>query len=350
MRTLWLGRTALFFLVTTAVPLLAADSQLPLKKSVVAVVNGAEITEDELKVEAQIVQLKKQEYELKVRAIENAVSRRILESAAAARNLSAEEFFRQEVDSKILEPMAGEVEGFYWGQRDKFREPLDKVREQVIQALKRAKVQEGRQTLLQTLRQQAAVRIVIEPPRFIVNAGQAPRRGSTSAPVTIVEFSDYQCPYCKRMQESLKQLAAKYGDKIGFVFKDFPLNNIHPTAQAAAEAAHCAGGQGKYWEYHDALFAAPALDRETLVEAARQAQLDLDAFTACTAAGKYKSLVETNSLEARQLGVNSTPSFFINGVFLSGAQPLSAFEKVIDSELESSKNRAGAVVKEDHEF
>jgi protein-disulfide isomerase len=326
--------------IVSVIPLSAADNLVQTQKPVVAVVDGVEVTEDELKVEAQIVQLKKQEYELKMRALENTISRKIIDRAASAKNLTPEEFFRQEVDSKIPEPTANEIEGFYWGQRDKFRDPLDQVRDQVAQALQRAKTQEGRQALLQQLRQQAAVRMLLEPPRLAVAIGNAPRKGSPSAPVTIVEFSDYQCPFCKRTQATLQQLAVKYGDQVSFAFKDFPLNKLHPQAQAAAEAAHCAGEQGKYWEYHDALFGASALDPESLREAASQIPLDQSAFQACTAAGKYKERVESNSLEGRQLGVNSTPSFFVNGVFLSGSQPLAAFEKVINAEIEASKSTA----------
>src|SRR5206468_12337029 len=127
----------------------------------------------------------------------------------------------------------------------------------------------------------------------------APRRGSLSAPVTIVEFADYQCPYCKVSHPVLQQLLAKYGDKVSLVFKDFPLQNIHPQAQGAAEAAQCAGEQGQYWQYHDALFAAPTLTPDAFLEAARQIQLDVNVFQACMAAGKYKAVIESNTMEGR---------------------------------------------------
>jgi len=304
----------------------------------VAVVDHVEITEDELKLEAQTIQFKKQEYELKVRAIENLVSRKILEQAAG-KDVSTEDFLKREVDDKIPEPTAGEVEGFYWGQKANFREPLEKVRDQAAQALKRAKIQDGRQALLLKLRQQAVVRILSEPPRLAVDAGKAPRRGPASAPVTIVEFADYQCPFCKQSEAVLDQLSAKYGDRLSFVLKDFPLPNIHPQAQAAAEAAHCAGEQGKYWQYHDALYAAPALIPEAYPEMAEQLQLDVPAFRACTASGKYKALVENNATEGQQLGVNSTPSFFVNGIAVTGAQPITAFETVINAELDRGTSR-----------
>jgi len=312
--------------------------QTPPPAAVVATVGDANVTEEELKIQPQILQLRKQEYELKTRAAENIIAQKVLEQAAAVQHLSTEDFFKQEVDSKIQEPSEAEVEGFYWGQRDKFHEPLESIRGEVSRMLKRTKIQEGRQALLDRLRRQAAVRILIEPPRVNVTAGSAPRRGSAAAPVTIVEFSDYQCPYCKQAEKTLSDLAAKYGDRVSIVYKDFPLSNIHPLAQAAAEAAQCAGEQRKYWEFHDTLFAvSPALGPDDLIEAAKRNQLDLEAFRSCIAAHKYKSAIESSSLEGQQLGVNSTPSFFINGTPLTGAQPMAAFEKLIDAELAGSR-------------
>ena len=329
----------LLCIVVGLAPLGMAQSQVRPKGPVVAVVDNVQITEDELKLEAQTLQLRRQEYELKVRALENVLSRKVIESAAAAKNLSAEEFLKLEVDSKIPDPSSAEVEGFYWGQKDKFPGPFEKVRDQVTQALMRAKIQDGRQALLQQLRQKAAVQVLIDLPRVTVDVGNAPRRGSPSAPVTIIEFSDYQCPYCRQTEPVLQQLSAKYADRVSLVYKDFPLHNIHPYAQAAAEAARCAGEQGKYWNYHDALFASPVLIPETLLETAQQVQLDVEAFKTCTASGKYKAPVENSALEAQQYGVNSTPSFFINGIPLIGAQPIAAFEKLIDAEIEASGSR-----------
>jgi protein-disulfide isomerase len=316
-------------------PIWLANAQVKAKPPVVATVDNVEITEDELKVEGQTIQLRKQEYEIKLRALENVVALKILKKAAAKNNLSVEDFLRFEVDSKIEQPTPAELEGFYWGQKDKFREPLEKVRDQVAQALRQAKIQEGRQGLLHKLQEQANVHVLLRPPRLIIETGDAPRRGSSSAPVTIVEYSDYECPYCKQEEPILEQLSAKYGDRLSLVYKDFPLHDIHPQAQAAAEAAQCAGDQGKYWNYHDALFAAPALSSEILEGIATALQLDLGAFRTCTKARKYRSRVEASFVEAQQLGVKSTPSFFVNGVLVAGARPRAAFEELIDSELES---------------
>jgi len=157
--------------------------------------------------------------------------------------------------------------------------------------------------------------------------------------VTIVEFSDFQCPYCKAALPTLKQVDQKYGDKIQWQFKHFPLNDIHPLAQSAAEAAHCAEEQGKFWDYHDALFSiAPNFDEPGFLALAVKTSIaNLDSFKACLDSRKYKASVEQDTALGQQVGVDGTPMFFINGVSLSGAAPLADFEKIIDGELQNAK-------------
>jgi len=136
----------------------------------------------------------------------------------------------------------------------------------------------------------------------------------------------------------LNELLAKYDGKIRLAYRDFPLREIHAQAQSAAEASRCAGEQGKFWEYHDLLFAKPGkFDKPSLLEHARSLKLDEKLFESCLSGGKYKADVEKDAGEGTAAGVNGTPAFFVNGVFLSGAQPAAAFEKVIDDELAASK-------------
>src|SRR5262249_54625145 len=153
-------------------------------------------------------------------------------------------------------------------------------------------------------------------------------------PVTIVEFSDFQCPYCKKSEETLGDLLAKYKGRVKLAYLDFPLREIHPQAEQAAEAARCAGEQGKFWEYHDTLFADQSkLDEASLAERARNLKLDERAFQTCLAGGKFKNSVEADIQQGNKIGVAGTPAYFINGVFLSGAQPQAEFEKIIDQAL-----------------
>ncbi len=174
-----------------------------------------------------------------------------------------------------------------------------------------------------------------QPKRYDVSADDDPALGPATAPVTIIEFSDYQCPYCRRWAEQVEgQLLKAYGDKIRIVYRDFPLTQIHPEALPAAEAADCAGEQGKYWEYHDALFKqSQGLGQQAYLAYAKELGLNIDQFQQCLKEHRYRDEVEADARYAAQLGVRSTPTFFINGIPVVGAQPFSVFKQIIDKEL-----------------
>ncbi|HVQ74467.1 MAG TPA: thioredoxin domain-containing protein [Candidatus Binatia bacterium] len=164
-------------------------------------------------------------------------------------------------------------------------------------------------------------------------------RGPSGAPVTIVEFSDYECPYCKRTQGVIGQLMDEYPGKIRLVFKDFPLH-FHPGARPAAEAARCAGASGRFWEYHDLLFVAqPAFSRTDLLMYARRLDIDQATFAACLDAGRFRPLVQRDLEEGRALGVRGTPTFFVNGQRLVGAQPIESFREAVDQALRDARPR-----------
>jgi protein-disulfide isomerase len=180
-----------------------------------------------------------------------------------------------------------------------------------------------------------------------MSVGDGPSLGNKDAPVTIVEFSDYQCPFCrKHFTSTFAALKTGYIDtgKVRYVFRDFPLESIHPYARKAAEAAHCAGDQGKYWEMHDTMFANQgALKTDHLRNFARTMKLDLEAFNVCLDSGKYAKKVEADVAAGSAAGVTGTPGFFIGrtkqdgtimATVMKGAQPASAFSQVIDRLLE----------------
>jgi protein-disulfide isomerase len=183
------------------------------------------------------------------------------------------------------------------------------------------------------------VRLLFDAPRHTIEVtADDPSIGSSSAPVTLVEFSDFQCPFCQRVAPTLKQVKEKYGDKVRIVWKDFPLTQIHPQAFKAGEAAHCAADQGKFWEYHDRLFAnQQSLQPNDLKKHAADLGLDSGAFGTCLDSSKYGERVRDGVAEGSRLGVNSTPTIYINGRVLSGAQPYETFVTVIDEELSKSK-------------
>lgn len=161
-----------------------------------------------------------------------------------------------------------------------------------------------------------------------------PSIGPKNAPVTIVEFSDYQCPYCKLWHdEVLSKLLADYEGKIRFIYRDFPLNG-HPEAQPAAEAANCAGEQDAYWEFHRAIFSGQyGYGRSAYEQYARDLGLDVDAFASCFASNRYRDEVLSDYRDGIRLGVNSTPTFFINGTQVVGAQPYETFKQLVEAEL-----------------
>jgi protein-disulfide isomerase len=206
---------------------------------------------------------------------------------------------------------------------------------------------EGLKTALEQLRHLVLQRLAPPPPAAAgpvsVRVGGSPLLGHPDAPLTLVEFSDYQCPYCARFAQTiLPALKAAYIDtgQVRYVFRDFPLDRSHPQARQAAEAAHCAGEQGQYWAMHDVLFRHPqALAVEQLTAYAQRLDLDLTAFERCLAQGQYAAVVQQNYAEGIAVGVRGTPAFFlgktrpdgtIEGLAIRGAQPFAAFQQAIE--------------------
>jgi protein-disulfide isomerase len=301
-----------------------------------AIVAGKPISEDELtaRILPQLRQLRNQEYEVRSDALNSLIDQRLLDAEAARRGITVGELLRQEVDEKTPTPTDAEVQAFYQGQKDRINQPFEQVKDQLRQALLQNRAQQVRQGFLKTLRDQADVSIFLTPPRIEVDVNPDRIRGNAQAPVTIVEFSDFQCPYCQRAYPTVQSLLAKYPKQVKFSYRDFPLRGLHPQAQMAAQAGRCAGEQGKFWEFHDDLFTKPnLLSKEELAKHAVTVGLDGDKFASCLDSGRYDDAIEKDVQDGIQAGVTGTPAFFINGILLSGALPASEFERTIDSEL-----------------
>lgn len=305
-------------------------------KETLAIVSGQALDEEDLKplIQGQLQQLQQQEYQIKRKALDELINQKLIEVEAKKKGLDSKKLLAQEVDAKIPEPTNSEVEGFYLAQQGQLNKPLEEVKPQLRQQLKQAKVQQARQSYLAQLRTQAEVVVHLAPPKVAVSHDPDRVKGNPNAPITIVEFSDFQCPFCKRAEPTLNELLAKYEGKVRLAYRDFPLSQIHPQAQKAAEASRCAGEQGKFWEYHDVLFADQAkLDPQSLTEHAKSLKLDEKSFEECLNSGKYTAAVGKDLEEGKQAGVSGTPAFFINGISLSGAVPLESFTRLIDEEL-----------------
>ena len=322
------------------VPMLAEEAP----KNPLALVNDEPISSDEVEkpLGAQISKLEEQIYALKRQRLEGLIQMRLLAKEASKRGLSVPALLEAEVSTKISPVTDQEIETYY--QANKTRYPGDNYRQTIQSQLQNQRRVARQQAFIQALRAQANIVINLKPPpiyRADVSAGGAPIRGSANAPVTIIEFSDFHCPYCKKVQPTLSRILSEYGDRVRLAYRDFPLDQLHPSARKAAEAARCANDQGKFWEFHDKLYGGGTdASPETLTRLGREIDMDVVAFQQCLSTGKHRSDIDRDIQEASSLGVTGTPGFFINGRLISGAQPYEGFAQVINEELAHAVQKA----------
>ncbi len=310
----------------------------------IAVVAGQPIYERDLAgaIAAQMLQIRQQEYQVKSKALEEMIRSKLLETEATRRGISVDKL-QEEVDSRVPDPSDAEVEGYYLAVKNQINQPFQDIKPQLQKAIKLLKIQQARQDYADSLRGKTEVAVLLRPPKTEVRFDPARVLGDPKAPVTIVAFSDFQCPYCKKAAETMRLLVAKYNGQVKVAFRDFPMRTIHPRAQPAAEAARCAGDQGKFWEFHDALFSDQAkLDEASLIATAQKLGLDGKLFQSCVSSGKSKAQIDRDVLDGTKAGVTGTPGFFVSGVFVNGSQPQAEFEKIIDAELAVLKIRNSA--------
>jgi protein-disulfide isomerase len=280
-------------------------------------------------------------YEGRRNALDEIIAEMLVAEAAKGKGMSPDAYVEAEIARRAKPVTDADVVAFYQSNIGQMQgRSLDAVAPVINRYLQEQQRVTARQALVAELRKGGpALRVLIDAPRHeLTLAATDPAIGSASAPVTIVEFSDFQCPFCQRVAPTLKQVQKTYGDKVRIVWKDFPLTQIHPEAFKAGEAAHCAGEQGKFWEYHDRLFAnQQALQADSLKKYAAEAGLDAAKFNACVDTSKYGDRVREGVAQGSRLGVNSTPTLYVNGRMLSGAQPYEAIAAVIDEELARGK-------------
>jgi len=277
-------------------------------------------------------------YDGRRKALNEIIAKQLLTDAGKKQGLSPEAYEEAELSKRITEVSDDEVAAFYAANlREMQGRALQEVSPIITRYLTERKRQEARQKLVTELRKSGPpVMTALEAPRYEVKVtDDDPSFGSSKAAVTIVEFSDYQCPYCLQAVPILKRLQKTYGDRVRVVWKDFPLTQIHPLALKAAQAAHCAGEQDKYWPYHDRLFEnQSALDAEDLRKHGQAVGLDLPRFNSCVDSSKYADRVREGMEAGNRLGVSSTPTLFINGRVLPGAYPYDDLAAVVDEELQ----------------
>jgi protein-disulfide isomerase len=306
----------------------------------IALINGRPLYVSDLPadVQGEIRQLQQQAYQAQFQGVREVALERMLKEEAQRRGISVEELVRQEADAKVPDPGEAELKALADAQKSGAAASDEKLIADLRNRLRKPRVDAARQAYFLQLLDAAKIEFLLEAPRTEVATDPLRLRGNPSAPVRIVEFSEFQCPYCRRAQPTVKAVLEKYGDQISHAFRDFPLRDIHAGAQKAAEASRCAAEQGRFWEYHKLLYDNfGKLSREDLGAHAATLQLAQPQFDSCLDSGKYADAVEKDLQEGLRAGVNGTPGFFINGIFLNGAQPQSAFERIIETELARRK-------------
>ncbi|HSS75686.1 MAG TPA: thioredoxin domain-containing protein [Thermoanaerobaculia bacterium] len=304
-------------------------------KDVLAVVNGQPITEADVRTTAaeQFKSLQreyeKNSHDLLESSLQTVIQERLVEAEAKARGVTKDQILAEIKPTPVTD---AEVDAFYEQNKAQIPQPKEQVAAKIKSYLEQQGQQKARLAYYDNLQKKYKVDIKMEPVRVEV-AATGPATGPATAPVTIVEFSDFQCPFCSRLTPTLDQVKKKYGDKVRIVFRQFPLP-FHQNAQKAAEAALCANDQGKFWQLHDAMFGnQAALGVDQLKAKAAELGLKADDFNKCLDSGAKAATIEADKKAGSDAGVNGTPAMFINGRFLSGAVPLENVTSVIDDEL-----------------
>lgn len=304
---------------------------------VLAEAGDVKITRAELeKREAnRLAPIRQQEYQLLRQAANDMMAERLLDKEAATRGITRDALLN-EIDGKAEAPAQSEVTSIF--DQNKARLPTgmseEEAKQEIEQRLRQRNLSQVRTKYKEDILARSGLRVHLEPPRSEVPIpAVAPAVGPEQAPVTIVEFSDYQCPYCQKAEPTVQEVLARYPGKIRLVHRDFPLDN-HQRAVPVSRAAYCAGEQGKFWEYHRNVYLKPAdFSDEDLKKRAVEVGLDATAFGTCYASNKHDETIRAAAGQGSSLGVTGTPTFFINGRMLVGAQPFEAFRLIIDEEL-----------------
>jgi protein-disulfide isomerase len=307
----------------------------------VATVGGEAITRSQLEdhVRSKLIEIDNERYEALREGLDELVAEQLMKQEAKARNVTPAALEKTEITDKIPAPSDADVQKVYDENKAQLQgQTLEQIKPRIVEYLKNQKSEERRTAFISELKKKYKTTDTLKPPVVTVDtAGRPEKGGGAKAPITIVYFSDYECPFCGRAEASVDQVMKAYGDKIRLVFRDYPLP-MHTNARPAAEAANCANAQGKFWEYHAKLFANQReLGADKLATYAEQVGLDKTKFADCLDKKPFSAAIDKDIADGQKVGVNGTPAFFINGRSLSGAQPFEKFKEVIDEELASKK-------------
>lgn len=326
---LLLGSPLLFCAPAVAQNALSQDGD-----TVIAEINGTRLTlaQFEAKRPSALFQARNNYFEAEKKAILTYIDDFLLEQQAQKENLTVPELLDKHVNSSIAkDPDDAALRVYYEGLDT--TEPFENVRDKIIEHIREGRRTKAKAAYIESLHSQATISFDVAPPRMAIPLKNASIRGSSDAPVVLIEYADYECPFCQQVQPVLDKLEADFKGRMAFVYKDMPLDALHPHAEKAAEASRCAKMQDKYWEYHDLLFKTKGLEVPQLKAEAAQLGLDTTAFDKCLDSGEQAGAIKSVEDEAMQLGLQSTPAFFLNGRFFLGSLSYDQIRKLIEDEL-----------------
>ena len=302
----------------------------------VATIDGRKVTRAELEafLAPQLMALREQRQDALEKGLDTYLSNQVLSREAKARGVSVDALVNQEVLPKVTAPTDAEVDAFYEQNKDRISGTKEELAGRIKDYLTQQRQAQAFEDYTSTLKQKYGVEVLLEPLRVTVDSADAPARGAAAASVTLVEFGDFECPYCSGLEPTLEKVLTNYSGKVRLVFREFPLS-IHPQAFKAAEAALCAKEQGKFWELHDRMYShQDALEVDDLKAAAVQLGVDGSRFDECLDSGKYEAAIRADMRAGQQAGVSGTPALFVNGRPVpGGAVAYDVLAKIIDDEL-----------------
>ena len=329
-------------------PAATAPAQLPGTatdpNTVVATWNGGQITYGELatatggqvkKLEIDYLQNK---FDLESGSLEQMIDEKLIEAEAKARGMDVAALKKAEISDKATKPSEQDItQTMELMKRRMAGQPDDKVKAQTIQMLQGRAEQERAEAFLAELKTKYASKTTLpfpDLPRVDVSKDDDPVRGNPNAALTVIQFAEFQCPYCGRAKDTVDKVLKNYDGKVNMVFRDYPLG-FHDRAIPAAIAANCAGAQGKYWEMWDAMMTNQRALSDTDLEgyATKSGVPNMDTWHQCLRDPAQVEEVRKDMTDGETAGVTGTPAFFINGVMISGAQPYEKFSSIIDREL-----------------
>ena len=335
------------YLIAVVFLIMGAAASAQSTSKTFAIVNGEAITEDQVmkaaasdlttldaKKSASPGSYDRDKLVILHKALNALVEDKLIAAEAARDKVTKEQVILAEIDSNIATPSSDEIEEFFQANKAAISLPHDQALPQVKKYLIDQQRTYYRNALVFGLKKQFGVKILLDPVRTDVVTAGYPSRGPDNAVVTIVEFSDFECPFCGGLYPTLKTIEKNYADKVRLVYRQFPLTNMHPHAQKAAEAALCANDQKRFWDFHDSMFGDQQhLTVDDLKKRALDMKLNTAAFNSCLDSGMKGDAVKKDIDEGHAVGVSGTPAMFINGRFYSGNLPYADIREVIEDEL-----------------